>query len=72
MTTLSRMPDHLTVAPAARAAPQSPPMRACDDEDGSPSRQVTRFQPAAPTRAAPTSHSPSLPRGASMIPLPTV
>ena len=47
-------------------------MRAWDDEDGRPFHQVSRFHPMAPTRAAPTSQSPSMPSGASMIPLPTV
>ena len=71
MTTLSRIPCHLT-APAARAAPPSPPMRAWEEDEGSPFHQVSRFHPIAPTRAAPTSQSPSMPCGASMIPLPTV
>ena len=52
MTTLSRMPAHLTVAPAARAAPPSPPMRACDEDDGRPYHHVSRFHPIAPTSAA--------------------
>ena len=66
------MPCHLTTAPAARAAPPRPPISACDDEDGRPSHQVSRFHPVAPTSAAPTSQSPSAPRGASIMPLPIV
>ena len=63
MTTLSRIPCHLTVAPAARAAPPSPPMRAWDEDEGSPFHHVSRFHPIAPTSAAPTSQSPSMPCG---------
>ena len=58
MTTLSRMPSHLTVAPAARAAPASPPMSAWEEDDGRPYHQVSRFQPIAPTSAAPTRTRP--------------
>ena len=47
-------------------------MRACEDDEGRPFHQVSRFHPIAPTRAAPTSQRPSIPSGASMIPLPTV
>src|SRR5512140_632133 len=36
----------------AIAAPARPPMRAWDEEDGSPHIQVKRFQIVAPTRAA--------------------
>ena len=63
MTTLSRMPSHLTVAPAASAAPPSPPMRACDEDEGRPFHQVSRFQPIAPTSAAPTSQARRCPPG---------
>ena len=38
--------------PRARAAPMRPPIRACVDDDGRPSRQVTRFQTIAPASAA--------------------
>ena len=33
-------------------APAKPPMRACDDEVGSPSHQVSRFQAMAPASPA--------------------
>src|SRR6476469_370182 len=72
MTILSRMPPHLTVAPAASAAPARPPMRAWEEEDGRPYHQVSMFQPMAPTSAAPTRNRPSVPDGASMMPLPMV
>src|SRR3954453_920908 len=85
MTILSRMPPHFTVAPAAGAAPASPPvgagggapratppMSAWEDEDGRPYHQVSMFQPVAPIRAAPTRIRPCMPDGASMMPLPTV
>ena len=52
MTTLSRMPLHCTVAPAASAAPTRPPISACEDDDGRPKYQVSRFQAIAPTSAA--------------------
>src|SRR3954453_13560680 len=40
--------------PAAKAEPTTPPMRAWDELEGSPSHQVTRFQKIAPTRPAKT------------------
>src|SRR6266550_5081373 len=52
------------------AAPISPPNRACDELDGKPSHQVSRFQTIAPTSAARTVFSVARP--VSMIPLPTV
>src|SRR5438552_11197790 len=36
---------------AARAAPQSPPIKACDEEDGRPRHQVKRFQIVPPSSA---------------------
>ena len=72
MTTFSRMPAHFTGAPAARAAPPRPPMRACDEDDGRPNHQVSRFHPVAPISAAAQMTRPSLPCGASMMPLPIV
>ncbi|GMA87551.1 hypothetical protein GCM10025868_28010 [Angustibacter aerolatus] len=71
-TTFSRMPLHLTPAPAASAAPPRPPMRACEEDEGSPRHQVRRFQPMAPTSAAAQMVRPREPVGASMMPLPTV
>ena len=61
MTTLSRIPDHFTDSAAARAAPTSPPISACDDDDGSPKYQVIRFQAIAPISAAKTTCSPPEP-----------
>src|SRR3954454_12621710 len=72
ITTLSRIPDHCTDSDAARAAPTSPPISACDDDDGSPKYQVIRFHAIAPMSAAKTTSRPPGPDGGSMIPLPTV
>ncbi len=36
MTTFSRIVCHSTVTPPASPAPTSPPISACEDEDGSP------------------------------------
>src|SRR6058998_1941673 len=72
MTTLSTIPDHFTDSAAARAAPTSPPISACEDDDGSPKYQVIRFQAIAPMRAANTTWRPAVPVGGSMIPPPTV
>src|SRR5262245_59235135 len=40
------------VPTAAIVEPTIPPMRACDDEDGTPNHQVTRFQVLPPTSPA--------------------
>src|SRR4051812_9357950 len=72
MTTLSRIPIHWTDSGAASAARTSPPISACEDDEGSPKYQVIRFHAIAPTRAAKTIFNPSEPVGGSMIPLPTV
>src|SRR6476469_968303 len=61
------MPIHLTDSAAASAAPTSPPIRACDEDDGRPKYQVIRFQAIAPTRAAKTTFNPSEPVGGSMM-----
>src|SRR5438270_12895540 len=71
-TTLSTSPPHFTVFAAPRAAPTRPPIRACVDDDGSPSHQVNRFQTIAPMSAAKTTTSPWVPLDTEMIPLPTV
>src|SRR5438270_119704 len=42
------VPDRTTAAPAM------PPTNACDDDVGSPSQNVIRFQPMAPTNPAKT------------------
>src|SRR5947208_12358724 len=72
MTTLSTMPDHCTDSAAASAAPTSPPISACDDDEGSPKYQVIRFQAIAPISAANTTCNPPAPVGGSMMPAPTV
>lgn len=54
------------------AAPTMPPNSACDDEDGSPKYQVTRFQMIAPTSAAKRMPIPLSPCGVAMIPSLTV
>src|SRR5947209_17696532 len=71
-TTLWSTPFHFTPPLEAMAAPISPPINACDDEDGSPKYHVIRFQAIAPTTAAKTTVSPSWFVGTSMMPLPTV
>jgi hypothetical protein len=50
ISTLCRMPFHLTAsAPAiARTAPAVPPVRQCDEREGSAHHQVRRFQAMAP------------------------
>src|SRR4051812_37096843 len=52
--TFSTRPLQLTSPPAASVAPTIPPISACDDDEGSPNHQVTRFQAIAPTRPAKT------------------
>ncbi len=63
-TTFDQTPDQKTVVEAASPAPTSPPMRAWVDDDGSPNRQVMKFQAIAPTTAAKTIASPAEPAGA--------
>ena len=55
-TTLPSSPwPMIAPAPAAtKAAPTTPPIRACDELDGSPKYQVARFQAIAPIRPAKT------------------
>jgi hypothetical protein len=52
--TFAMIPPQLTpaVPMPARPAPISPPKSACDELDGRPSNQVTRFQRMPPTRPA--------------------
>ena len=66
------MLPHFTVAPPASAAPHSPPIRACDDDDGRPRHQVSRFQAVAPMRAPAQMATPVLPIGTSMMSAPIV
>ena len=56
----------------SRVAPTRPPIRACEDEDGMPKYQVTRFQTIAPARPARTTPNPLVPGGGLITPLPTV
>ena len=72
MTILSSTPDQYTVVPPASAAPTIPPNRACEEEDGSPKYQVTRFQMIAPTSAANRMPIPLLPSGVEISPSLTV
>src|SRR5215217_2452572 len=54
----SRLAAFRTEKPAlATPAPANPPMRACEEEVGSPSHQVRRFQAIAPTSPAKTTAS---------------
>jgi len=52
MTTWLMMPHQYTTVPLMRPAPTMPPMRACEEDEGSPNHQVIRFQMQAPSRAA--------------------
>ena len=47
-------PDHGVRADAAIIAPTTPPISACEDDDGMLKNQVTRFQRIAPTSPANT------------------
>jgi hypothetical protein len=58
MTVFSKLAPLTTLQPAlAMPAPTMPPISACDDEVGSASHQVVRFQAMAPTRPANTTAS---------------
>src|SRR6476620_3758462 len=69
MTTLWATPCQRTPSsPAwATAAPMSPPIRACDDDDGTPNHHVIRFHVMPPSKAASRGWFVMAPR--SMIPL---
>src|SRR3954452_14588420 len=69
MITFSSSPSKSTpLAPtAANVAPTTPPISACDEEDGSPKYQVSRFQKMAPT--SPEKTIASVMSSASTIPL---
>src|SRR4051795_653001 len=54
MTTLSSSPDQITVPPDASVAPTIPPISACEEDEGSPTHHVARFQAIAPIRPANT------------------
>src|SRR5664280_2193969 len=72
MTILVSTPTHRTVLLAARDAPTMPPNNRCEDDDGRPFHQVSRFHAVAPMRAEPTMIRPTMPDCGSMMPLPTV
>ena len=52
MATFSTILSQSTVTPEARPAPTSPPISACEDDDGMPKYHVMRFQVMAPTKRA--------------------
>lgn len=54
----------------AMPPPTRPPISACEDEDGMPSAQVTRFQTMAPTSAAKMTWASTI--AGSMMPVPMV
>ena len=66
------MPDHTSADEPAliRAAPISPPMRACDELVGSPSHQVMMSHRHAPTSVDMMRFSSMMP--ISMMPVPMV
>src|SRR5207247_9572529 len=72
IATLCATPCHSTPPSPdwTSAAPISPPISACDDDDGRPSHHVIRFHVIAPITAASTVFE--FARPLSMIPLPTV
>src|SRR4051794_25474646 len=55
-STFSTIPSTLTTSgpSATNAAPISPPISACDEDDGRPAHHVARFHAIAPTRPANT------------------
>ena len=64
------LPTSAPKPPLATAAPASPPISACDDDDGIPNHQVITFHAVAPT-SAPNSTYWSTTQ-ASMTPRPMV
>src|SRR5919197_588705 len=54
ITTFSTIPEPITALDpsAANAEPTTPPISACEEDDGSPKYQVSRFQKIAPIRPA--------------------
>ncbi len=63
MTTLETSPCHSTALPPAAAIvePITPPISACDELEGMPSSQVSRFQMMPPARPAATTVRVTLP-----------
>ena len=72
MITLEMIPSISTAPPpeATRVAPTTPPISACEEEDGIPNHQVARFQLIAPIRPPRTTTGVIAP--ASTIPSATV
>ena len=54
----SLIPCQCTAEEPAIAPPISPPNSACEDDEGNPKYQVTRFQTIAPTRPEATMTRP--------------
>ena len=63
MMTFETRPCHLIALPPAAAIvePITPPMSACDELDGMPNSQVSRFQMIPPARPAATTCSVTSP-----------
>ena len=64
---MSTTTSQFAVAPAATAEPTSPPISACEDDEGRPSHQVMRFQVIAPSRPAITMTRPCEPDPGSIV-----
>ena len=69
MATFSTTVPQLTADADAIPAPTTPPIRACEDEEGSPKYQVIMFQVIAPSTPAATTVSPCSPVGGVMTSL---
>ena len=69
MRTVETRPFQITPWPptAAIMAPTMPPISACDELDGMPSSQVSRFQVMPPTRPANTSSRVTSPASTSPL-----
>ncbi len=67
---ISPSPNTASGPAATSAAPTSPPINACEDDDGSPNHQVARFQAMAPIKPAKTIGNVT--SSASTMPLATV
>jgi hypothetical protein len=68
-TTLSTTWSQRTAVEDASSAPTRPPMRACDDDDGSQKYHVSRFHVMAPTSAAAMTTKPCTPPSISRMSL---
>ncbi len=69
ISTVDTSPRQMTPCPptAAIIAPTMPPISACDELDGMPSSQVSRFQVMPPTRPAKTSSRVTRPESTSPL-----